>query len=58
MSKLIEALQEQVGQAKEYVAFTHANATTPTWQMSDKSTSVNFATVWMRLSTAANYVMG
>lgn len=29
MSKLIEALQEQVGQAKEYVAFTHANATTP-----------------------------
>ncbi|SFD95991.1 citrate lyase subunit alpha / citrate CoA-transferase [Phytobacter palmae] len=29
MSKLIEALQEQVGHEKEYVAFTHANATTP-----------------------------
>ena len=27
--KLIEALQEQVGQSKKYVAFTHANATTP-----------------------------
>lgn len=29
MSKLIEALQEQVGRSKEYVAFTHANAATP-----------------------------
>lgn len=29
MSKLIEALQEQLGHAKEYVAFTHAFATTP-----------------------------
>ncbi|ANI82929.1 citrate lyase subunit alpha [Kosakonia oryzae] len=29
MSKLIEALQEQAGHSKKYVAFTHANAATP-----------------------------